>query len=111
MITKQEIKKTLSEIKAIDKTFHICIADYELAPLLAMKMADKLDTLVRIIIKERNLSDWAVEDLEQHRKEMMDFICEEDETTEKHIFFGETYKLTSQIHILMTMVDVYVVQP
>ena len=53
MITKTEIRKTLSEIKAIDKTFNICIADYELAPLLAMKMADKLDLLVRIIIKER----------------------------------------------------------
>ena len=110
MITKTEIRKTLSEIKAINKTFHICIADCELAPLLAMKMADKLDLLVRIILKERKLKDWEIEDLEKQRKEMMGWICEEDENTEKHIYCGETYKLTSQIKMMMTYIDVYVLQ-
>ena len=110
MITKTEIRKTLSEVKAIDKTFHICIADYELADRLAMKMADKLDTLVRIIIKERKLADYQIEELETQRKSMMDWICEEDEHNEEHIFFGETYKLTSQINIMMTYIDVFVLQ-
>jgi len=110
MITKTEIRKTLSEIKTMKKTFKICIADRELADALAIKMAEKLDLLVRIILKERKLADWQIEKLEAERKSMMDWICEEDETTEKHIFFGETYSLTAQINIMMVHIDVSVLQ-
>ena len=108
MITKNEIRKTLSEIKTLDKAFHICIIDDDLKDGLALKMADKMTTLIDRILTERTVSEWATDDLIEAQRDIQSHIKEEDD--EKSIYFDECYKMTATIRTTITQVEVFILE-
>ena len=103
--TKSQIRTEIKEIQTLDKAFHICITEYDLREQITLKMADKLELMIRCIISERNLSDWVVEELEEVIDDMNSHIKEED--YEKSIFFDEVYELCAVIRSALLQLNVY----
>ena len=108
MVTKAEIKKTLSEIKALDKASQIVITDYDLRDGLYLKMASKMDVLIRRIIEERELSDFCEKELKESLKEIRSHIKTIDDY-EKAIYCGEEYDLSADINIAVMKIQALVV--